>query len=78
MEQIDSLKNQITTIKLQIKDANEQLGSEIQKSKPTLKLDFLTNKELIDSNDPVAAKVTQDKIKKELKELNKLIDELWQ
>lgn len=78
MEQIDSLKNQITTIKLQIKDANEQLGSEIQKSKPTLQLDFLTNKELIDSNDPVAAKVTQDKIKKELKELNKLIDELWQ
>ena len=73
----DQIKNQITSTKLQIKDTEEQLASDIQKSKPTLRLDFLTNKELVDNSDPVAAKVTQDKIKKDLKELNKLIAEIW-
>jgi hypothetical protein len=76
MEKLE-IQNQITATKLQIEDTKEQLSNEIQKSKPTLKLDFLTTKELVDSNDPVTAKATQDKIKKELKELNNLIKELW-
>lgn len=77
MEDQNKIKSQITSTRLEIKDAEEQLANEIQSSKPTLKLEFLTTKELVDNTDPVVAKTAQDKIKKELKELNKLISELW-
>ena len=71
------LNKQIDTAKIKIEQLKEQLNKEIESSKPILKLDFLTTKELIDNNDPLEAKVNQDKIKKELKELNKLISYLW-
>lgn len=71
------LNKQINDTKTQIESSKEQLVIDIQKSKPTLKLDFLTTKELVDSDDPLAAKATQDKIKSDLKELNKLITCLW-
>lgn len=68
---------EITNLKKQIADLDEQLEIDIQNSKPTLKLKFLTAKELVDTSDPVASKLTQDKIKAELKELNKVINTIW-
>lgn len=72
------LNDKIIAAKIKIEKLREDLSREVQENKPTLKLSFLTTKELVDNNDPLEAKITQDKIKRELKELNKLINDLWQ
>lgn len=77
MEKINNIKNQISNLKRDLDKLESQVKIEIMESKPILKLEFLTSKELVDANDPLASKLGQDKIKAELKELNKLLSELW-
>jgi len=40
-------------------------------------MEFLTNKELVDSKDPLGNKQKHDDIKERFKELKKIIDCLW-
>lgn len=49
--------------------------SDIQKPEP--KLEFLTSKDIVDSEDPLGNKATHEKIKDNFKELKKLIECLW-
>jgi len=49
--------------------------SDIQKPEP--KLEFLTSKDIVDSEDPLGNKATHEKIKYNFKELKKLIECLW-
>jgi hypothetical protein len=74
---IEDLTTQIKDNEAQINSIKKQLVTEIAESKPKLTLDFLTNRELVNNEDPILAKQSQDSIKVDLKELNKLIDYLW-
>lgn len=73
----EELEKKIKGAKDQIINLEDQLNDEIQKSKPILQLDFLSTKELVDNIDPLGAKTSQNKIKTDLKELNRLINYLW-
>ena len=75
---MDKYYEEITAKETQIKELENQFKKEVEETKPLLKLKFLTNRELINHNDPLQAKVSQDTIKEELKELNKLVNILWQ
>ena len=52
-------------------------GETLKQLKPAVKMEFLTNKELVDSKDPLGNKQKHDDIKERFKELKKIIDCLW-
>ena len=60
-----------------IKDLEEELLIEKQNNKPSLTLKFMSVRELVSNEDPLKAKAIHDKLKKDLKELQMILDCLW-
>jgi len=74
-EPIDNTGKEIDKkIEIINKDINNILNSF---DKSQIKITFATNKTLLDTSDPIVAKMNQDKIKNKYKELKELINCIW-
>lgn len=62
----------------QISKLEQQREEAIKKvSKPTIKVEFIANEDLVSAKDPIAAKEKHDEIKAKYKNLKQLIECLW-
>lgn len=71
-------KESSATSQNETQQIEQERESEIDKAhKPSVGLDFVSSKELVNSNDPIGNKEAHDKIKDKFTDLQKLIDCLW-